>query len=145
VNYTLNRETGTGGCIMEISLFLAKVMGSYLLIVGLALLTRRRMFMGFMKESSGHMYVVYLFSFVAVIMGLLVVNSHNLWVADWRVLITIAGWLILIKGLILMFFPVYTQKLLIWRQEQTVVLTLISIFILLMGAYLAYHGFIYHL
>ena len=29
----------------------------------------------------------------ALLAGLAIVNTHNLWVSDWRVIITILGWL----------------------------------------------------
>ena len=38
-------------------------------------------------------------------MGLVVVIFHNLWVADWRLIITVFGCLVLIKGVVLIVFP----------------------------------------
>jgi hypothetical protein len=40
-----------------------------------------------------------------VIIGLLIVVSHNIWVKDYRVVITIFGWLSLVKGIAYMAFP----------------------------------------
>jgi len=37
--------------------------------------------------------------------GLAVVRFHNLWVRDWRLLVTILGWLSLCSGLFRMAFP----------------------------------------
>ncbi|WP_421724363.1 hypothetical protein [Bauldia sp.] len=37
--------------------------------------------------------------------GLAVVWFHNLWVRDWRVIVTLLGWLSLIAGLFRMAFP----------------------------------------
>ncbi len=37
--------------------------------------------------------------------GLALVRFHNIWASDWRVLVTIAGWLTLLAGLFRMIFP----------------------------------------
>jgi len=46
-----------------------------------------------------------LFSVIAIILGLLSVIAHNVWVADWRLIITLFGWFTLIKGITQFAFP----------------------------------------
>jgi hypothetical protein len=41
----------------------------------------------------------------ALLAGLAIVNTHNLWVSDWRVIITILGWLAIIRGALSLLFP----------------------------------------
>ena len=41
----------------------------------------------------------------ALLAGLAIVNAHNLWVSDWRVIITILGWLAIIRGALSLLFP----------------------------------------
>jgi hypothetical protein len=41
----------------------------------------------------------------AMMYGLIVVFKHNIWVQGWEVVVTIAGWLILAKGLSFLFLP----------------------------------------
>lgn len=130
---------------MELSLFLAKVMGCYFLIAGLAYLTQRRVFAQMTKEMSEHFYLNYILSFLITILGLIIVFSHNLWVADWRVLVTIIGWITLLKGIYWIFFSGHAKKSLIWWQNHKAFYNLTGVFILLMGAFLVYHGFLSHL
>ena len=47
--------------------------------------------------------VVYLSGVLMFVAGLAVVRAHNLWVRDWRVLVTLTGWFFLGPGLIRMF------------------------------------------
>lgn len=58
-----------------------------------------------MRDLYDNAALTYLTGFIAVTFGLLIIGYHNLWVADWRVLITIIGWLALIKGLIFIVLP----------------------------------------
>ena len=36
--------------------------------------------------------------------------AHNIWVKNWQIIITILGWLSLIKGLSLLFMPELVKK-----------------------------------
>ena len=42
---------------------------------------------------------------IALVIGMVFVLAHNIWVKDWPVLITIFGWLGLLKGVSLIFAP----------------------------------------
>ena len=80
---------------MELSVFLAKVLGLYLVIVAPAALLNRKHFPRLIKEFSDSLAMVVLSGFVALVLGLLLVVSHNVWTADWRVIITLLGWVTL--------------------------------------------------
>jgi uncharacterized membrane protein HdeD (DUF308 family) len=47
--------------------------------------------------------VVYLSGVIMFVAGLAVVRAHNIWTRNWTVLVTLAGWLFLLLGLIRMF------------------------------------------
>ncbi|VBB44426.1 membrane hypothetical protein [uncultured Desulfatiglans sp.] len=95
-------ETGLSVVIARIASII------YLAAAAGALFSRshyRRLIEDFYRNAA----LVYLAGFMAVVLGFLMVSSHNLWVKDWRVLITILGWLALIKGVLLISFPGFVQ------------------------------------
>ena len=47
--------------------------------------------------------VVYLSGVLMFVAGLAIVRSHNIWVPNWTVLITLTGWFFLALGLVRMF------------------------------------------
>jgi hypothetical protein len=53
---------------------------------------------------------LFLSGFIALILGLLIVVSHNVWVLDWRLLITLFGWFGVIKGIIRITFTEFSVK-----------------------------------
>jgi hypothetical protein len=55
--------------------------------------------------------LTYLAGFTTVTIGSLIVNYHNRWAKNWTVLITILGWLALLKGIFLIAFPQFVQSL----------------------------------
>lgn len=89
---------------MDNSIFLAKAFGLYFLIIGLALLIRGQQLQPALRdfaESKG----LYVFGAVlTVILGIILVLSHNIWVANWTVLVTIFCWMVLITGILRLFF-----------------------------------------
>jgi uncharacterized membrane protein HdeD (DUF308 family) len=49
--------------------------------------------------------LIYLNGTLLLIAGIAIVRNHNLWVKDWRVLVTAMGWVAVFFGLLRMFFP----------------------------------------
>jgi hypothetical protein len=47
---------------------------------------------------------------MTVIVGLLIVTYHNRWAKDWTVLITVLGWLALLKGIAFIVWPQGVQR-----------------------------------
>ena len=124
---------------MELSIFLAKVLGLYLIIVPASVLLNRKYLPRIIEEFSRSFALIVLSGFIALVLGLLVVVSHNIWSADWRVMITILGWLTLAKGVFRIFLPhKFSQAASMSARPWWVVV--IVIFIAL-GGYLTYVGF----
>jgi len=85
---------------MPTSLFLARLLGPLLLVPGIGLLLNPRGFRTVLLEVVGSLTLIYLFGLIDLAAGLAIVLTHNVWVANWRVLITLIGWLLLIRGAI---------------------------------------------
>lgn len=90
---------------METSLFLGKVIGWILVISALAAFSQRKNIGRMLQDFSNNIGLTYFSGMMALIIGLLIVTSHNIWTSDWRVLITLVGWLSILKGVIRMFAP----------------------------------------
>jgi hypothetical protein len=95
---------------MTTSLFLAKLIGPVMLVVGLAVFANQRGFRALAEEFLASRALMFLAGFVLMPAGLAVVLTHNVWTADWRVLITILGWLTAIGGGLRLFGPLFMVK-----------------------------------
>lgn len=121
---------------MEISIFFAKLWGSYFVIFGLLFLGAR--FLGRVIEMTEDKAFVISTGYITLLMGLVTVILHNVWVVDWRVAITILGWSTLIKGIMKIGFPEYIHKQAqIFKNQQT----LEAVILLLLGAWLFWVSF----
>jgi uncharacterized protein YjeT (DUF2065 family) len=83
---------------VQASIFLARLLGPLLLLPGIGLFVSPRAFRTMATEVVGSVTLVYLFGLFDLAAGLAIVLTHNVWVASWRVLITLIGWLMLIRG-----------------------------------------------
>ena len=129
---------------MELSLFLAKVIGLYLVFISLAVFRHRREINALLIEEFYHNRIFVFFSgAIILILGLLVVVSHNVWELSWRGVITLLGWLTILKAIMRIFVPNAAKQFSHnvdrggWNSWYTAILAVS----LLVGLWLAYIGF----
>ena len=71
-----------------------QALGPVLFVTGIGLLANRGGYQTMAKEFLNSCALIYLAGLLDADPGLALVLSHNLWAADWRVLITMFGWLV---------------------------------------------------
>ena len=100
---------------MTASRYIARLMGPVLLAIGIGmvvgLLTEGDGYPALMKELVGSRALIFLAALLTLVTGLAIVNVHNLWVPDWRLLVTVLGWLFIIRGVFGLVFPTLVQRL----------------------------------
>mgnify|MGYP000176752315 CR=1 FL=1 len=126
---------------MEISVFLAKLIGTYMVIVAVGFLVNRNIYQRLIDDFSKSPALTYMGAVLAIITGLLIVMVHNVWVISWPVIITIFGWLGLIKGILLVVFPDSVIRLAYIYQRRPGLLTANLIIFLLLGIVLVFKGY----
>ncbi len=122
--------------MMEISIFFARLWGSFFLIFGFLFIVARQL--GKTIEMTDDKAFVISTGYVTMLMGLVTVILHNVWTADWRVVITILGWSTLIKGIMKIGFPEYIHKQAQKFKKKQVISTII---LALLGAWLLWMSF----
>jgi len=90
---------------MTTSIFLARLIGPFALALGLALVFQGTGFGAFASEFMASPALIFLSGVITLPAGLAIVLTHNVWTPDWRVVITIVGWLAVVTGAIRMIVP----------------------------------------
>lgn len=129
---------------MEASVFFAKLLGPYCIIVGIGVLFNLKTYQKVMEDFSRNTALVYLGGVMALFFGLLVVLLHNVWTANWAVIITVFGWLGIIKGAWLIILPnkvgqlaeAYRKRDFLLKVHLAVVIG-IGVYLTLMGYFIA--------
>lgn len=121
---------------MEITIFLAKFWGWFLVITSLIFLFRKKALWDEMMKVIEDRGFTLISGYLALVIGLITVILHNLWVSDWRVVITIFGWLSLLKGVARLGFPKAAQQSAMIFKEKTLIIQILLIIMFLLGAWL---------
>ncbi|BCA94546.1 hypothetical protein TUM19329_09070 [Legionella antarctica] len=126
---------------MDTSKFLSKVIGIYLIIISLAMFVNIHQFTQYFYKMINDVPLMFVAGFFTLILGLLIVVSHNIWQWSWRVIITIIGWLILLKGVSIIFFPEFIDSLSLSFVHHLSFAYMSAGFDFILGALLTYLGF----
>ena len=86
------------------SIFLAQLMGVYLLVEGIFLLTRQAFVRSVISDLMKSPGLRLLSGLMALIIGLVLVLNHNIWAWSYEGIITILSWLIVLKSVIYLLF-----------------------------------------
>ena len=95
---------------MSTSIFIARLIGPVMLVIGLAVLTNQRAFREMADEFLASRALLFLSGLLIMPVGLAIVLTHNIWAADGRVMITLFGWLNVIGGALRLFAPAYVMQ-----------------------------------
>ena len=81
------------------------VVATLMLVMGCSMLFSTRNWLKLLDDYTGHPQRMLMPGLAMTVFGLIVVFNHNIWERGWLVVITVAGWLVLIKGLAFLFGP----------------------------------------
>lgn len=126
---------------MEISKFLAKVLGIYLLIVSSALFFNIQQFSISVSNLINNSPLMFVTGFFTLILGILMVVSHNIWQWHWRVIITMIAWIVLIKAITILFFPQFIDNISLAFINNIYFAYAAGAIDLILGLFLCYFGF----
>ena len=126
---------------MVYSELLAGLLGPVLVAIGLAMLTNRRSLEAMAGQMPASLPVVFLAGLLLLIAGLSIVRLHNLWVADWRVVVTLAGWFSIFGGLVRMLMPEQSAAVALPVASNRGTATSSGLLFFLLGLYLSLKGY----
>jgi hypothetical protein len=126
---------------MQTSIFLARLIGPVMAVVGISLLMNetasRKMAMEFLRSPA----LIFFSGMILMPAGLAVVLNHNVWVLNWPLIITLLGWIAVISGALRVFAPDRALKIGKKALASKEITTASAAFWLVIGAVLCYFGF----
>lgn len=124
---------------MDYSVFLAKFMGIYLLIVSAIWLLRKDQFETSIQDLVSSKAVLAFGGAFNLLFGLAIAVGHPIWQADWKGMITLIGYLSIVKGVFRLGFPIQDQRIVNFALKRGY--WIVFAVMLALGLFLTYCGF----
>ena len=127
---------------MDLSIFLAKVIGLYMIVVAIVFL-KKPGFQAVVLELSKDREMRLVLGLITLILGLMMVVSHNIWYGgSFRILITIIAWITFLKGVLILWMSDEAYENLVAKfKTKSSMMTTSMVLYLVLGIYLTYIGF----
>ena len=125
------------------TLFLSRQIGLYCILIALSMITRKQATLESITTFLQNPSMMLILGVITLGAGLAMVLAHNIWSGGaLLVIITLVGWMTLLKSLFFLFLPLDMEARLFFEQlhyrELFYMYTAIS---LVLGVYLTYGGF----
>ena len=122
------------------SVVLAKFLGVFFLVLGVGFLTNREHAANAAADLVKHPASQTIAGIIPLLLGSFVVATHNVWSPNLSVLVTIAGWFLLLASVFRLWFVSTWVAMVEKASEHGVVMA--AFVVLILGALLFYVGFL---
>ena len=127
--------------IMQNTIIISRILGPMFIIIGIGILVNIKNYQKMIGDFISNSALVYIGGVMSLLFGLLILAFHNVWEANLAVLITIFGWLGLVKGIVLIVLPKAMIGLCEVYQEKSAPMAVHSVIVIILGALISYMGF----
>jgi len=125
----------------DITILIAQAFAIYYLIIGIGLLSNAKVFSKYMKDLEKNKGIMFMGSAFVLLLGVVLVLSHNNWDKGPSIVVTIIAWLTLVKGSFFFLFPEQMFNLLKnWEARESI--SAAGAIMLVVGILVGYIGFI---
>ena len=111
------------------------------LAIGIGILINPDFYKKIFEDFAENPSAVYIGGFAALVVGFLLVTFHNVWTKDFSVIITVVGWMALIKGILIFVLPKMMTALTKAMISKKNTLKIMSVFVLIAGLLFSFLGF----
>jgi hypothetical protein len=95
---------------MQNAMWLASIFGPFLMILGIWMLFYRDNMMKVCNSIKSTPGLLYFSGILNLLIGLIVISEFSFWSWGLTVLVTLLGWALLVRGLMIFFLPQFLLK-----------------------------------
>lgn len=126
---------------MQAPTLIARLIGPVLVVIGIGIPLNEANYMAMITEGAASPILIYLGGLVTLSLGVAILNAYRAWTADWRVIITVLGWLLAIGGIIRIVLPHFTATLATTLYSTPTGLRVFAAVMFVLGGFLSFEGY----
>jgi hypothetical protein len=126
---------------MPPSIFLARLIGPVLAVLGIAMLLDPQGYLAMVEDFLANRPLIYVSAALGLLGGVALVLANNIWAANWRIIITLLGWISIIDSTFWLLMPRAMQRAVNPLLTPTMPLIAGAVTVLL-GIVLCYFGYL---
>jgi len=126
---------------MQPVVFVARLVGPLFIVLGLGCLINQTAYADMIGQAILVPVVIYLSGLMSFLAGVAMLNGYHGWTPDWRIIITILGWLLVIAGIIRIMLPTAAAVAAISIYSESYAMAIAGIIVLVIGGFLSFKGY----
>ena len=131
-----------GGHMSSSTIFLSRLIGLFTILVSLSMFMHKQTMVETVETLVHNRPMLLILGMIALIGGLAMVLGHNVWSGGaLPIVVTLFGWSVLIRGLLLLFLPSDAMVNLFEMFHFGELFYIFAVISLVLGIYLTYGGF----
>ncbi|HEY1745688.1 MAG TPA: hypothetical protein VGG11_02835 [Xanthobacteraceae bacterium] len=88
---------------------IARLIGPLFAAIGVGMIVNATFYATAVGEGAHSPVLIAISGMATLLAGLAILNAHHAWTSDWRVLVTLIGWLFVIAGLLRLILPKFVE------------------------------------
>jgi hypothetical protein len=122
-------------------ILIARLIGPLFSVLGLGLLLNSTFYAAAVGEGAHSPVLIAIAGMASLVAGLAILNAHRAWTYDWRVLVTVIGWVFIVAGLIRLILPTLAETLAPAVYSGPAALMVAGVVVLIIGGILSFEGY----
>jgi hypothetical protein len=129
------------GRSFEPAVLIARLVGPTFIAIAVGVLLNAPFYVGAVVEAVHSPTLVYISGIASLLAGLAMVNAYTAWTADWRVVVTILGWILVIAGIVRILIPQLVTPVATTLFSGPTGLSIAAVIVLIVGGLLTFKGY----
>jgi hypothetical protein len=125
---------------MQPVVFMARLIGPLFVVLGIGMLLNSQLYADMIGQAIMVPVVIALSGILSFSAGVAMLNGYRSWAFNWRIIITILGWLLVIAGIIRIALPIVAAALALTVYSAMHVV-IAGVIVLIIGIYLSFEGY----
>jgi len=126
---------------MALTTYLAELLGLYIVLVGVVMVVKPQPIRELMTAIVAQRALLFLVGALRVLLGLAIVLAHNRWSGTLPAVVTLIGWITLVRGIVMWLVPPETERKMVAYFQRSGPYYTTAIIAIVLGLWLAYAGF----